>query len=76
MDRSSHTLACLFSQLGIDNKQGSIDKFIQRHRGIPAETSLAQAHFWNNAQAEFIKESLLEDSDWTEVIDSLDAMLR
>ncbi len=76
MDRSSHTLACLFAQLGMDNKQNAIEKFIEDHRGIPAETSLAQASFWNRSQAQFIKEALQDDADWAEVIDSFDAQLR
>ncbi len=76
MDRSSHTLACLFAQLGIDNQESDIEQFIQSHRGIPPEVPLAKASFWSDAQAEFLKEGLQEDSDWAEVIDCLDALLR
>ncbi|WP_206485418.1 DUF2789 domain-containing protein [Thalassotalea sp. G2M2-11] len=76
MDRSSHTLACLFSQIGLDSEAQAIKTFIRKHRGIPADVSLANANFWNESQSAFITEALQDDSDWAEVVDTLDALLR
>ncbi|MCZ6828231.1 MAG: DUF2789 family protein [Gammaproteobacteria bacterium] len=37
---------------------------------------LDHAAFWNTGQAQFIREALEQDSDWSEVVDQLDALLR
>ncbi|WDE10450.1 DUF2789 domain-containing protein [Thalassomonas haliotis] len=76
MDRSNHTLACLFAQLGLDNKDTYINDFINKNKGIPADVHLANAAIWNPAQADFLTQAILEDSDWAEVVDSLDNLLR
>lgn len=68
-------MGSLFSQLGLSNQPTDIDRFIETHRGLPANMDLADAPFWNMAQASFIRESLNEDADWAEVIDQLSAML-
>ncbi len=75
MDTSQHNLKTLFQQLGLDASPKAIDSFIENHH-LDDEVRLAEAPFWNNAQAAFIRESLQEDADWCEVIDTLDAMLR
>ncbi|TKB43526.1 DUF2789 domain-containing protein [Thalassotalea mangrovi] len=76
MDLSNHNLQSLFAQLGLDNRPDSIDQFIERHKGLPARTRLEEANFWTPAQASFLKESINQDSDWCEVVDVLDSMLR
>jgi len=76
VDRSNHTLACLFAQLGIDNSEDSINQFISSHKGIPSQVTLAEADCWNKAQANFLKDAIEEDSDWAEIVDTLDVMLR
>ncbi len=76
MDTAMHQLSDLFQQLGLPAGDEEIREFIQRHRGIPVGTSLAEAEFWNESQAAFLKEELEEDADWAELIDQLDAMLR
>jgi len=75
MDTSVHTLGTLFEQLGLESDEASIRRFIDSHSLQPS-TMLAEAPFWNHAQSEFIREGLLEDSDWAELIDLLDALLR
>jgi hypothetical protein len=37
---------------------------------------LQDAPFWSESQSHFLEEGLEEDSDWAEIIDELDAMLR
>ncbi|WP_077286434.1 DUF2789 family protein [Cognaticolwellia aestuarii] len=76
MDRSNHDIASLFAQLGIKNSDEDIEFFIADHRGIPENQALADAEFWSRAQAQFLQEAIQLDSDWSEVVDTLDALLR
>lgn len=76
MDRSNHDMAGLFAQLGISNSKEEIESFIEANRGIPVNQALADADFWSNGQAQFLQEAIQLDSDWSEVVDSLDALLR
>ncbi|KKL00094.1 DUF2789 domain-containing protein [Rheinheimera mesophila] len=75
MDRTTHDMATLFAQLGLDNSPSAIKAFVASHK-IPADLSLAQASFWTDAQASFLTENLKQDADWSEVIDQLNLMLR
>ena len=75
MDTTSHTLQCLFEQLGLSSNDVAIDNFVQNNH-LPKEVPLDHAACWNAGQAQFIRESLDQDSDWSEVVDQLDAMLR
>ncbi len=72
---ATQTLELLFAQLGLDNDELSMKRFIHQHK-IQAGVLLFEAPFWNNSQAMFLKEAIYEDADWAEVIDHLDAMLR
>lgn len=76
MDTSTHTMETLFDQLGLDSSPGAIEQFIREHRPLPAEMALADAPFWNDSQARFLRDGIRADSDWAEVIDDLDAQLR
>jgi hypothetical protein len=75
MDMSTQDLTNLFAQLGLDNSPSAIKDFIASHK-LPADISLAQATFWNEAQANFLKENLKQDADWCVVIDKLNLLLR
>jgi hypothetical protein len=72
---TTQTLAMLFAQLGLENDELSIKRFIHQHK-LKAGVLLFEAPFWNKSQAQFLQESIYEDADWAEVIDHLDAMLR
>ncbi len=76
MDRSNHNMAGLFAQLGLKNSDDEIEDFIATHRGIAQNQALADADFWSAGQAQFLQEAIQLDSDWSEVVDSLDALLR
>ena len=76
MDRSNHTMSCLFDQLGMSSKSEDIETFVNLHRGIPSCTPLYKADIWNKSQANFLQKAITEDSDWSEVVDSLDIRLR
>ena len=75
MDTSSHTLQGLFAQLGLPSGDAAIDAFVENNH-LEASIPIEKAAFWSAGQAQFIQESLQEDSDWSEVVDQLDAMLR
>ncbi len=74
MDTVPHNLATLFAQLGLPDDRTSIDHFIASHRLEPGQ-ALADAPFWHEAQAEFLREALQEDSDWAEEVDELAVLL-
>ncbi|WP_299270883.1 DUF2789 domain-containing protein [uncultured Psychrosphaera sp.] len=75
MDTSVHNIAALFAQLGLDNSKEGIENFV-KNSVIAPNVSIENAEFWNVAQASFLADSLQEDSDWSEIIDQLDIMLR
>ncbi|MCF8176638.1 MAG: DUF2789 domain-containing protein, partial [Burkholderiaceae bacterium] len=50
--------------------------FLDRHRPLPNETPLHEAAFWSPAQARFLCEEVLNDADWAEIVDTLNAGLR
>nr|WP_198439069.1 DUF2789 domain-containing protein [Moritella sp. F3] len=72
---ATQTLATLFAQLGLENDELSIKRFIHQHK-LEASVLLFEAPFWNKSQARFLQESIYEDADWAEVIDHFDTMLR
>lgn len=76
MDISPHNLAGLFDQLGLPSDEDAIRAFIDEHSPLDPELALADAEFWNPGQREFLLETLAEDSDWTELVEHLDAFLR
>ena len=75
MDTSQHTMQTLFDQLGLASSETAIENFIQNNR-LSADIPLDHAACWSAAQAQFIREALDEDSDWSEIVDQLDAQLR
>jgi len=76
MDTSPHTLHSLFDQLGLPSWEEAIARFVDDHGPLDAQIELADAGFWSDSQRAFLKESILQDSDWAEVVDQLDALLR
>lgn len=76
MDTSSHTLSTLFDQLGMPSDAASIEKFVTANSPLPREIALHDAPFWSASQASFLEEGIEDDSDWAEVIDELDALMR
>jgi len=76
MERPVHNLSNLFAQLGHANDEASIARFIDTHSPLADGIQLYEAAFWTPAQAGFLRESILEDADWAEVIDELNNDLR
>ncbi|WP_122565143.1 DUF2789 domain-containing protein [Pseudomonas viridiflava] len=76
MENPIHTLPALFKQLGLPDDALSIDQFIASHSPLKPDLRLADAFFWNEGQRQMLREEILEDADWAEVIDQLDVLMR
>jgi hypothetical protein len=76
MEAPVHHMSHLFAQLGLPSEPGAIDRFIASHSPLPAAMLLSEAPFWTAGQAAFLREGLLVDADWAEVIDALNGELR
>lgn len=75
METQLHSMSDLFSQLGLPAEPEEIERFIATHSPLPASVQLADAPFWAPTQAVFLRESLLVDADWSDVIDTLNEEL-
>lgn len=74
MEHSFHPFHELFAQLGLDSDADHIEAFLQTHTLAP-DVALADAPFWSPGQAEFLRTALQTDSDWSSVVDALNAAL-
>lgn len=76
MDKSVHHFSDLFAQLGLPSDAPGIATFLSEHAPLAGNIKLQDAKFWSPAQAAFLREALLEDSDWAELVDQLSESLR
>ncbi|MCG3722778.1 DUF2789 domain-containing protein [Vibrio cincinnatiensis] len=76
MELHYHRMSELFEQLGLGSSSNEIEYFIETHRHQRDSTPLYKANFWNDAQANFLRQAIEEDADWSELVDQLDVMLR
>lgn len=76
MDQPIHRFSELFAQLGLASDAQAIGQFLAAHRPLADGIALADAPFWTAAQAAFLREELLEDADWAEMVDQLNVALR
>lgn len=76
MDTTIHRFHDLFAQLGLPNDSASIQAFLMRHAPIASEVHLPEAPCWTPAQSAFLEEALQQDSDWSELVDQLNAALQ
>jgi hypothetical protein len=76
MDRQVHHFSDLFAQLGLPFDEQGIRHFLTLHSPLDEAVQLPDASFWSPTQATFLRDSLLEDSDWAELVDQLNAALR
>jgi len=66
----------LFAQLGLPDDDVSIDTFVSSHRPLSADVPLESASWWTPSQASFLSEALNYDSDWSDITDELNSLLR
>ncbi len=76
MDHFHHRFSDLFRQLGLPGETASIALFLQTHGPIDAKLKLEDAPFWSEAQSALLREEILRDADWAQVVDQLNAALR
>ncbi|MFL1547212.1 DUF2789 domain-containing protein [Pseudomonas sp. O39] len=76
MELPVHSLPTLFKQLGLPDDPVSIEKFVAVHSPLKPELHLADAFFWTPSQSAFLREEILDDADWAEVVDELNVLLR
>lgn len=75
MEPPVHSMNSLFDQLGLPSEETDIEDFLDAHSPLATNIPLPEAPFWSPAQASFLREKVLEDADWAEVIDELNAGL-
>ncbi|WP_298826763.1 DUF2789 domain-containing protein [uncultured Piscinibacter sp.] len=75
MEMAFHRFPELFAQLGLSSDLDSIRAFIAKHSPLPGGVRLEDAPFWTSAQARLLRESLVMDADWAEVVDRLNLAL-
>ncbi|MFJ7881892.1 DUF2789 domain-containing protein [Pseudomonas sp. NPDC096917] len=75
MEASTHSLSSLFEQLGLPAGPTDIEKFVTTHSPLKPGLKLADARFWTTSQADFLRNEILDDADWAEVVDQLNLML-
>lgn len=76
MDTYPHPFDQPFAQLGLPSDAAGIAQFIRTHRPLAGGVALPDAAFWRPAQAAFLREAWLEDADWANRADQLNAALR
>ncbi|MFZ2393497.1 DUF2789 domain-containing protein [Rhodoferax sp.] len=76
MHNPIHPFNGLVAQLGLPCDENGIRHFLATHTPLAAGVDLPDAIFWPPSTATFLRESLLEDSDWAVVVDQLSASLR
>jgi hypothetical protein len=76
MEKSFHRLTELFDQLGLPSDPESIKQFITEHAPLDDSIALADASFWSISQSSLIRDELMLDADWAEIIDQLNKNLR
>ena len=75
MEAPTHSINNLFAQLGLPSDDAAIEHFIKTHQALTTSVVLSDATFWTPAQAAFLREEILKDADWAEIIDQLNAKL-
>lgn len=76
MNTPLHHFSELFAQLGLPADEQEIRQFIAAHTPLAENIALADAPFWTKAQAAFLREEILKDADWAELVDQLNVALR
>ncbi len=76
MDSTYHRFTELFQQLGLAADARSIQDFLLRHSPLHSSIRLESAPFWSQAQSALLRDEILLDADWAEVVDQLNTALR
>ena len=69
-----YSMNALFAQLGLDNSDEAIDKFVADNQ-LAKDQELKKADIWTDSQRMFLEEEWKKDAAWVEVIDDLNVRL-
>lgn len=75
MEANAIEMETLFAQLGLPDDASAIARFIHLHGPLGGGIGLHEAEFWTPAQARFLREAIVEDAEWAEIVDRLNAEL-
>lgn len=75
MEQSVRDMSSLFAQLGMASDEVNIARFIETYGPLAGGMQLHEATFWTPAQASFLREAILDDAEWAEIVDALNAEL-
>ena len=75
MEAHHHSMSNLFAQLGKAPDQQAIAHFIESNSPLDSAVHPPDATCWTPAQADFLREAILHDSEWTFVVDALNLRL-
>ena len=64
----------LFQQLGLEDGEQDIARFIKSHQ-LPTEVALSDAPYWSAAQRQFLVDQLKADAPWAMIVDQLNQAL-
>ena len=76
MEFAFHDFTKLFAQLGLPNDPESIQKFLRANAPLAPDIRLEDAKFWTSSQAALLKDEIVDDADWAQVVDRLNVVLR
>lgn len=76
MSLNHHRFCELFAQLGLPSDVQDVSAFIRQHSPLADHVRLEDAPFWSPAQAALLRDELLRDADWSELVDQLNLALR
>ena len=74
MDLQQPSMPDLFAQLGMASEEQQIDRFFASHQ-LDNETTVVEADFLASHQKIVLLQMRLEDGQWAEVVDEMDARL-
>lgn len=74
MDTTESNMTNLFLQLGLPAEKDEIAAFIRNHQ-LPEDVRISEAGYWNEGQAQFLREQLVVDADWAIIVDELSEAL-
>ena len=76
MNMNHRRFTDLFNQLGLQSDSESVKLFIEKNEHFDASLRLDEAPFWSESQAALLRDEILKDADWAEVVDQLNVALR
>ncbi len=74
MEMKTPEMSDLFSQLGLEESEEAIARFIKSHQ-LPSDVRLSDAPFWSAGQRQFLLEQFTADAAWVVVVDELNQAL-